>query len=84
VFSGTYLVSAPPLLLGANAAPSVSTNGFAMTLQGLINSNYLIEASTDLQRWTPILYLAATNTPFNLTDPDATNFSRRFYRATLP
>jgi uncharacterized protein (TIGR03790 family) len=46
---------------------------------------YVIEASTDLQLWVPILSLPGGG-PFDFSDPDAVLFPRRFYRinAVLP
>ncbi len=53
---------------------------FQMGFAGVIGSNYVLEASTNLFDWTPIsTNMAATNF-FNLLDPNATNFPRRFYR----
>ena len=59
-----------------------STNGtIQMRLVGAANSNYVIQASSDLLNWSPI----ATNSPANglwyFVDPQFSSFSRRFYRA---
>jgi len=73
-----------PITLGVSPLAMSGTNGFNMMLAGSVNSNYLIEASTDLVNWTPIVYLTSTNSSFYFTDPSATNFNRRFYRAVMP
>jgi len=62
----------------------VTTNGpLSFTLVGPIGSNALIQASTDLQAWTPLLTNSLTRGSVNFTDSLATNFPRRFYRALL-
>ena len=59
------------------------TNGtFQMLLENVPPAGTLvIEASTNLADWWPLF---TNTTPTNLvffTDPDATNYARRFYRA---
>jgi hypothetical protein len=63
-----------------------STNGqFQFQLTGQVGSNYVVEASTDLTTWIPIATNVIPDSGFiSFADPFATNFSRRFYRATLP
>jgi hypothetical protein len=70
--------NAPPQL----SVPNVSGNGFSFTLAGAPQGKYVIQASTDLTTWQPIL----TNTlPGNgllqIGDPLGNAFSRRYYRA---
>jgi hypothetical protein len=84
VLAGVYVVSPMPVTLGAASPVLSSTNGFGLMLQGPISSNYVIEASTDLFNWTPAIYFSSTNSPFYFSDPSATNFSQRFYRAVMP
>jgi hypothetical protein len=43
-----------------------------------------LQASTNLQTWTPISTNTATTNAFNLLDPNATNFPYRFYRVQQP
>jgi RNA polymerase sigma factor (sigma-70 family) len=47
---------------------------FGYELPGNIELNYRVEASTDLQHWTPL-----TNLMFYFKDPESTNFDHRFY-----
>ena len=50
------------------------------TVSGSFGFKFAVEASTNLLDWVPL----ATNTcPFMFSDPDATNFSRRFYRSAF-
>lgn len=67
-------------------SPPAGTNGLNLMLQGLIGSDYEIDASTNLSNatnWQPILYFCTTNSPFYFTAPAATNFNQQFYRAVI-
>jgi hypothetical protein len=68
-------------------SPALGSNGFNMVLGGTAGTNYLIEATSDLSNptnWQPIMYFPMPYSPFSFTDPAATNFTQRFYRATVP
>ena len=54
---------------------------FQLELTGLIGKNYILQTTTNLVNWTPLLTNTTTAIPFYLTDPGATNFPYRFYRA---
>jgi hypothetical protein len=70
----------PPKL----SPPTFSTNGaIRLTLQGTAGHNYRLDASTNLVLWTNLITLSNTVAPIVFTDPAASNFVRRFYRATL-
>jgi len=43
----------------------------------------VVEASTNLVDWAPILTNTAAIGPLYFHDPDVTNFSYRFYRAVI-
>ena len=63
---------------------SLTNNGnFQFSFIGETGSASLIEASTNLVNWDPLL----TNTPFNgsliFVDPQTTQFPQRFYRVTI-
>jgi hypothetical protein len=72
-------------VVGSTAFQSSSlTNGaFQFSFAGQTGSSCLIEVSTNLFNWTPLL----TNTPFNgilnFVDPQTPQFRIRFYRATI-
>ena len=53
---------------------------FQMVFTGSPGSNYVLQASTNLFDWTPINTNTAPSSLFNLADPNAMNFPRRFYR----
>jgi hypothetical protein len=60
-------------------APFYTAGGeFQFNLAGEAGSNYVVEASTNLVDWIPLI----TNTsPFLFTDTNAVSFPLRFYRA---
>jgi PA14 domain-containing protein/chitobiase/beta-hexosaminidase-like protein/Big-like domain-containing protein len=53
---------------------------FQLGFAGMVSSNYILQATTNLINWTPISTNMATTNLFNLIDPAATNFPHRFYR----
>lgn len=55
-------------------------NEFAFLLQGESGRGYQIEVSTDLNTWTPLSSVTATNNSLKVRDPSAAA-DRRFYRA---
>jgi hypothetical protein len=77
--SVTISTNAPPMF----SQPQKSAGGgFSFTLTGAPQATYVIQVSTNLVTWNPL----ATNTvPSNgvltITDPQASSFSRRYYRA---
>lgn len=83
VFTGTYVVPSAPVVLGFNSMSPFGPNGPNLMLQGPVGSNYLVEASTDFINWTPIMVFPTDISPFYFSDPTATNYSQRFYRAML-
>lgn len=58
------------------------TNGqFQFRLTGTSGESYILQASTNLSSWVPLL---TNSTPlYDFTDTNASNFQRRFYRAVL-
>lgn len=67
--------SNPPVLLG-----QYSTNGFLLLLQGVPETNYIIEASSNLLTWVPLVTNASS---FAFTDTNALNLAIRFYRGKM-
>ncbi|MBI2925945.1 MAG: immunoglobulin domain-containing protein [Verrucomicrobia bacterium] len=47
---------------------------------GQAGANYTVEASSDLQRWTPLATLLGTPADWSFTDTTAVGVSQRFYR----
>ncbi len=82
------LAASAPATLSVNVrflSVTLLTNGQAqLVFSGLPGQSYLIQASTNLSDWKPLSVLAVTNDPLPLIDPDAADFTRRFYRALIP
>jgi hypothetical protein len=55
--------------------------GFEFTLSGDSQATYRVEASTDLVNWTVLTEAVVGSESLQVVDPDASQFSRRFYRA---
>jgi Fibronectin type III domain len=64
----------------ALSSAASSSSGFNFSVNGTAASLYVVVASTNLTVWVAV----ATNTsPFVFTDSNASNYSRRFYKAIL-
>ena len=81
---GTLLVPASPVVLGFGLAQPLTRKGLALMLQGPVGSNYVIQSSKDMRIWLPITNFVTTSSPFYFSDPQATNYNQRFYRAVIP
>ncbi|HTR42716.1 MAG TPA: fibronectin type III domain-containing protein [Pseudomonadales bacterium] len=72
-------------IVGSTSSPSAATltsaiaspGQFAFTVSGASGNQYVVQASTDLVNW---VSLQTNVVPFNFVDPNAGQFSRRFYR----
>ena len=53
---------------------------FQLGLAGVPGKTYVLQASTNLTDWTPLSTNLATTNTFNLSDPGAATFPKRFYR----
>ena len=74
--SVTFLTTSTPTFV----AGQFSTNIFTLQLVGVPGLDYLIEGSTNLCDWVPLV----TNTAsFTFIDGNATGYTKRFYRARL-
>jgi hypothetical protein len=60
------------------SATVYSSTGFRFNLSGTPGSPYVVESSTDLINWAPVM---TNNAPFSFVDPGASQFSHRFYKA---
>jgi uncharacterized membrane protein len=67
------------LSLGLSAAGTGSSQQFQLTVNGVADQTFVLQASTDLVNWVNI----CTGTP-PFIDPNASNYPTRFYRITTP
>jgi len=75
----TLKVHEPPRLTPGHQTNAV---GFQLNLIGVAGFVYLIEASTDLRNWAATSTITNSNRTTPFTDPEMTNYTGRFYRAT--
>ncbi len=65
-----------------SASETWLTNGqFRFRVTGTSGESYVLQGSTNLGAWTPVLTNSATL--YHFTDTAATNYDLRFYRAVL-
>jgi hypothetical protein len=62
---------------------SLANGKFGITISGDAGPDYTIQASSNLLNWSPILTTNPQVTPFLFLDPNATNYTQRFYRVIL-
>jgi uncharacterized repeat protein (TIGR03806 family) len=74
--SALFLVQ-PPYFSSVNF---LYNNQFQLGFYGNTGSNYVLQATTNFSNWTSISTNTAATNPFQLIDPNATNFPYRFYR----
>lgn len=73
----TQIIDAPLIL----AVTGISSNGFVLKLSGPAPASYIISASTDFIKWTPISTNAVTTGALQFTDTNASAYPQQFYRA---
>ena len=59
----------------------LANHQFQLGFVGATGSNYVLLATTNFVTWTPVSTNTALASPVQLTDPQATNYLFRFYRA---
>jgi hypothetical protein len=82
-FTATFTISSLSPVPALSLKPGgFTTNGnLHLQLSGLAGKNYVLQASTNLSNWISLGTNVPVATPFYLSDPAATNFPNRFYRA---
>lgn len=62
---------------------AMTLNGFQMQLSAPAGSNVVVQASTNLQTWSPIATNANPNGTVTFLDTNAVEYGSRFYRAAI-
>ncbi len=75
--SAAFTVQAAAYFTGSSFLPG---GQFQLGLAGVPGKTYVLQASTNLTDWTPLSTNLATTNTFNLSDPGAATFPKRFYR----
>ena len=73
-----------PQLQGAGYAGPTSTNGFGFNVNWASGQTVVLEASTNLQNWTPLITNTLVNGTNAFCDSACTNYPQRFYRVHSP
>jgi hypothetical protein len=71
-----------PLVLNSASGFGVQSNGFGFTISWATNRSVVVEAATNLANpvWTPLATNPLVNGTNYFSDPNWTNYPRRFYR----
>lgn len=69
-----------PQILGSGYGLGVQSNKFQITISWATNTTVVVEASTNLQTWTPVITNTLVSGTNAFNDLGYTNFSKRFYR----
>jgi len=75
-----FITNPPPIVLASAGATGIPSQGFSFDLSAAPGVTLVIETSTNLTVWTPLVTNVMADVPFHFSEP-ATNFQRRFYRA---
>ena len=81
--AATLTVTPLPSTLSLTSTAVSSPAGFAFQLSVPAGYTCVIMASTDCQSWTPIATNVTTTGTVSYSDPAATNYPQRFYRAVV-
>ena len=73
-----------PQILGPKYGLGVSSNKFQFTISWATNTSVVVQASSNLQSWTPLITNTLTSGTNYFTDYGYTNSPQRFYRVRSP
>jgi len=77
-------VTVPPQILTNGTNYGFQGRQFSFNISGIAGQTIVVDGSTNCKDWTPLFTNTVVLSPFSFTDPGATNFRSRFYRARLP
>jgi hypothetical protein len=78
-----YAGTLPPPGIRADGAMGFQAGRFGFNLTGIAGQTVVIETSTNLASWTALATNLLDTGPLYFSDPDSTNFTKRFYRARV-
>jgi uncharacterized delta-60 repeat protein len=79
----TLNLTLPPIIITDDSGFGVRSNQFSFNIAAVPDQIVVIEASTDLQNWSPLSTNTLYSSPLRFTDPSPTVVPCRFYRARL-
>jgi hypothetical protein len=79
----SFNVIVAPVTLPTNSAPVYSNGLYQMSVSGDVGPDYTIQGSTDLVNWATLDTTNPATMPFSWSDPNAFNYSVRFFRVLL-
>lgn len=74
----------PPVILTRDGGFGFRTNRFGFNIGVLPGQVVVVEASTNLTKWIPLVTNALGISPIYFSDPDLQGYGRRFYRVRSP
>jgi outer membrane protein assembly factor BamB len=84
VFYGQRYTTDRPVVPSLSSVALQPDGTVQLAVAGEVGFFYVVEASTDLLQWIPITSFFSSSDVTVVTDTDAPQYSRRFYRAVLP
>lgn len=82
--SGPQINVSPALVILTNSTLGIFNGTLEFNVSGRAAPNVVIQASSDLQNWTPLQTNAFTSGTTTFADPQSPTNSQRFYRAVIP
>ncbi|MBA4146790.1 MAG: hypothetical protein H0X66_01655 [Verrucomicrobia bacterium] len=70
----------PPLILLNDGQFGFGTNGFGFSIEGVSGQTFILEGSSDLLDWIPLLTNTFTNAPRHFSDPRLESLPHQYYR----
>jgi hypothetical protein len=81
---GRFFVLQPPVIVTDDGQMGMSAGVFGFNVDGPAGQVVVIQTSTDLWNWQPLQTNVLNSPPIHFSDPEASTYSARFYRAMVP
>jgi hypothetical protein len=76
--------SRSPQIITNDGSFGILSNQFGFNVSGAYGATIVVDGSSNMLDWVPLLTNTVTGNPFYFSDPASTNDPGRFYRARLP